>query len=218
MENNSLRVLAAIESEKPGTIAKFEADKQAAIKEACSGGTPVSCQTMTAAMGTALAWPLLPEAAMTTSAIGAGANAAIQYVISGKVNPDDVLIAGYVGALTANTGLWGTVGWNATGGATSNYIKGDDPLTGAGWGAAGAGLGYLGRKYVIQRPLDKLINPSWKNYEWVDMGIGVSKPLLPSHILGVSGNTGAAAVTEGGAQGGPLILEYLKNKAAQSEE
>lgn len=62
------------------------------------------------------------------------ANAGIQYALTGEIKPTEVLIASYIGAATANTGLLGTIGWNAAGGAMSNYLKGDDPLNGAGWG------------------------------------------------------------------------------------
>lgn len=56
MENNSLaHVLAAAEANKPGTIEKWQAEQQATIKEACSGGTPVSCQTMVVAAGSEMA-------------------------------------------------------------------------------------------------------------------------------------------------------------------
>lgn len=84
-----------------------------------------------------------------------------QCTINGEINPMDVLIATYVTAFTANTGLWGTVGWNAAGGAASNYLKGDAPLTGAGWGAAGSAFGYSIGK-VVQILLDKVLNPSGK--------------------------------------------------------
>lgn len=32
-------------------------------------------------------------------------------------------------------------------------------------------------KYLIEMPLNKVLNPTWKNYEWVDVGMGISKPL-----------------------------------------
>ncbi|WP_262369972.1 hypothetical protein [Serratia marcescens] len=63
----------------------------------------------------------LPGSMQVTAGIGGTANAGIQYLVNGEVNPTDVLIATYAGAFTANTGLWGTMGWNAAGGATSNY-------------------------------------------------------------------------------------------------
>ncbi|WP_249538306.1 VENN motif pre-toxin domain-containing protein, partial [Escherichia coli] len=42
VENNSLaHVLAAAEANKAGTAEKWQEEQQAAIREACSGGTPV---------------------------------------------------------------------------------------------------------------------------------------------------------------------------------
>lgn len=70
---------------------------------------------------------VLPKGAQVTAVIGGGANTIIQYVVNGEVNYTDALIASWVGAATSNTGLLGTIGWNAAGGATSNYIKGMIP-------------------------------------------------------------------------------------------
>ena len=85
-------------------------------------------------------------------------------------------------------------------------------MTGAGWGAAGSAFGYGIGKYVITAPLDKVMNPTWKSFEWVDMGMGISKPLPSSPIPGISGNTGAALGTETGSQLGPKLLDILENK------
>ncbi|SUC78886.1 Uncharacterised protein [Providencia stuartii] len=82
----------------------------------------------------------LPGGMQMTAAIGGSANAGFQYVLTGEINPTDVLISSYVGALTANTGFLGTVGWNATGGATSSWLKDEDPLQGAAISGFGAGL------------------------------------------------------------------------------
>ncbi|EOG6843593.1 TPA: hypothetical protein ACPZX6_002360 [Klebsiella oxytoca] len=49
----------------------------------------------------------LPGGMQVTGAMGGTANAGIQYLINGEVNPTDVLIATYVGAFTRNTGLKG---------------------------------------------------------------------------------------------------------------
>ncbi|WP_039992972.1 VENN motif pre-toxin domain-containing protein, partial [Serratia odorifera] len=195
-ENNNLaNVLAAAEKSKPGTIEKYEADKQSEIAKACSGGTPVSCQAMVAAAGTALAGPLLPGAALVTGGIGGGANAGIQYLANGEINPNDVIIATWIGAATAGTGFWGTVAANGVGGATSSYIKGDDPLQGGLINGAAAGLGY-GAGKLTQGASDKVINPNWKNWEWVDMGMGISKPMPLDPLPGVLGNMGGSASTE----------------------
>ncbi|XBS69610.1 hypothetical protein ABK905_25320 [Acerihabitans sp. KWT182] len=130
---------------------------------------------------------MLPGGAQVAAGIGAGANAAIQYAANGEVNYTDTLIAGWVGAFTTHTKIAGTVAWNTVGGAASSAIKGDDPLTGAIVSGASSSLGYgLGR--IIQKPLEKIINPIWKNYEWVDVGIGVSKPLPLNPSPGIAGN------------------------------
>lgn len=83
------------------------------------------------------------------------------------------------------------------GGATSNAIKGDDPLTGAITSGVASGIGF-GIGKVIQGPMDKVINPNWKNWEWVDVGMGISKPLPLNPAPGVTGNifgSGASEVT-----------------------
>ncbi|WP_421671565.1 VENN motif pre-toxin domain-containing protein [Rahnella sp. EDr1-12] len=154
----------------------------------------------------------LPGGMQVTAALGGTANAGIQYAINGTVNPTDVLIATYVGAFTANTGLWGTIGWNAAGGATSNYLKGDDPLAGAGWAAGGAALGYGMGKYLIEMPLNKVLNPTWKNYEWTDIGMGISKPLQFDARPGTWGTIAGSTTTEGAAQGGSKMVGRIKRK------
>lgn len=196
VENNSLaHVLAAAEANKAGTAEKWQEEQQAAIREACSGGTPVSCETAVAAMGSAMVWPLLPGAAATTSLIGAGANAGIGLLINGEVNPNDVILGYWTGVFTAGTRLWGTMGVNAASGATSSYLKGDDPLKGGAMGGMSSGLGY-GAGKVLQGQLDKFINPNWKNWEWVDVGMGISKPMPLDPLPGVIGNMGGSASTE----------------------
>ncbi|MEQ3428532.1 hemagglutinin repeat-containing protein [Klebsiella aerogenes] len=100
--------------------------------EACKRGEAVNKAYAGALASAGLIY--LPGGMQATAGIGGAANAGIQYALTGEIKPTDVLIASYTGAATANTGLLGTIGWNAAGGATSNYLKGDDPLNGAGWG------------------------------------------------------------------------------------
>lgn len=153
----------------------------------------------------------LPGGAQIAAGIGGGANALIQYVVDGKVNYTDALIAGWVNVATGNSKLIGTVILNAAGGATSNYIKGDDPLTGAISSGAGASLGYAGGK-IIQGPLEKVINPNWKNWEWVAVGMGISKPLPLNPAPAITGNMGASAITESGGKAISQGVEVFKNK------
>ena len=200
VENNSLgSVLAAANKQKPGTTANYESGTQAAIKEACSGGTPISCETAVAAVGSAIAWPLLPGAAATTSLIGAGANAGVGLLINGEVNPNDVILGYWTGAFTAGTGLWGTMGVNAVSGATSSYLKGDDPLKGGAMSGVASGLGF-GAGKLVELPLDKVLNPMkfWRDWIWVDVGMGISKPLPVNPVPGIAGNIAGSVTTEYG--------------------
>ncbi|HAT6804013.1 TPA: Contact-dependent inhibitor A, partial [Citrobacter freundii] len=199
VENNNLgAVLGAIESQKPGTVENYESGTQSSIKEACSGGTPVSCETAVAAMGSAMAWPLLPEIAATTSLIGAAANAGVGLLINGEVNPNDVILGYWTGAFTAETGLWGTMAVNAGSGATSSYLKGDDPLKGGVISGVASGIGYgIGSK-LVELPLDKVFNPMkpWKDWLWTDVGMGISKPLPVNPVPGIAGNAVGSGATE----------------------
>ncbi|EPG8535892.1 hypothetical protein [Klebsiella aerogenes] len=200
VENNGLgSVLAAANKQKPGTVDNYEAGTQAAIKEACSGNTPVSCETAMAAVGSALAWPLLPEMAATTSLIGASANAGVGLLINGEVNPNDVILGYWTGAFTAGTGLWGTMAVNTGSGATSSYLKGDDPWKGGTISGIASGLGY-GAGKLVELPFDKVLNPMkpWKDWIWTDVGMGISKPLPINPVPGVAGNITGSVTTEYG--------------------
>ncbi|QBA38122.1 hypothetical protein D8675_08755 [Enterobacter roggenkampii] len=104
VENNYLAsVLAATNAVKSGTTEKWQAEQQAAIKEAGSGGTPVSCQMAMAAMGTVLYGGILPEAIVISGVISAGAVCGVDYVMNGSVDPKNVIAAYWSGALTRYT-------------------------------------------------------------------------------------------------------------------
>lgn len=178
--------------------------------EACKRGEAVNKAYAGALASAGLIY--LPGGMQATAGIGGAANAGIQYALTGEIKPTDVLIASYTGAATANTGLLGTIGWNAAGGATSNYLKGDDPLNGAGWGAAGSALGYGMGKYLIEMPLNKVLNPTWKNYEWVDMGMGISKPLQFDARPSTWGAISGSAASEATSQGGPKVEDAITKK------
>ena len=132
-----------------------------------------------------------------TGAIGGTAHAGIQYLINGEVNPTDVLIATYVGAFTRNTGLKRTMSWNAAGGATSSYLKGDNPFTGGLINGLASGVGY-GAGKLIELPVDKIYNPMkpWKDWLWTDVGMGISMPLSLDPIPRVAGNITSSIITE----------------------
>lgn len=108
-------------------------------------------------------------------------------LINGEVNPNDVILGYWTGALTAGTGLWGTMGVNAISGGASSYLKGDDPLKGGAISGAASGIGY-GAGKLLQGQLDKVLNPNWKNWDWVDVGMGISRPSIVDPVPGVAGN------------------------------
>jgi filamentous hemagglutinin len=184
-------------------------DCDTACKANLAGDVAKGNSVVSAGMAGTAGLGILPAAAQVTAAIGGGANALIQYAVNGQINYTDVLIASWVGAATSNTRILGTVGWNAAGGATSNYIKGDDPLSGAIISGGSAGIGY-GLGQAIKGPLDKVINPNWKNWEWVDMGMGVSKPMPLDPRPGVIGNIISSGSTEGIGQGGTKAVSSSK--------
>nr|WP_251354459.1 VENN motif pre-toxin domain-containing protein [Klebsiella africana] len=202
VENNALgNVLAAANSVKPGTTAKWQEEQQAAIKEACSGDTPVSCQMAVAAMGTVMSGGLLPEAMVISGAISAGAVGSIDYAMNGSVDPKNVIAAYWVGALTRSTGLEATIAINAAGGATTSYLDGKNPWVGGLVSGLTGGVAYGVGNKVVEPAMDEVFNPVWKILGWDDIGMGISKPVQPSLWPSVAGATS-------GTSGG----EYISNK------
>lgn len=152
---------------------------------------------------------ILPKGALITAAIGGGANTAIQYATTSEVNYTDALIATWVGAATSKTGWLGTVGWNTAGGAASSYLNGDDPFKGGVISGVASGIGY-GIGKVAKISLDKWVNPAWKNYEWVNLEMGISKPLPLDPRPAVIGNIIASGSTESIGQGSSKAARTLR--------
>jgi len=93
------------------------------------------------------------------------------------------------------------------------WIDDKDPLSGALINGAGSGIGY-GVGKIIQRPLENVINPGWKNWEWIDVGKGVSKPLPLNPAPEISGNIGSSVGSEGS---GVILQEQIKNQQEQKK-
>ncbi|EPU3540906.1 hemagglutinin repeat-containing protein, partial [Escherichia coli] len=93
---------------------------------------------------------LLPGSAQAMWLLGAGTNAGMQYADSGEINPVNSVAAGWINVITMGQGWKGTIAWNAAGGALTNAINGDDPLTGSITNGAGAGFGYGVGNYVVK--------------------------------------------------------------------
>jgi hypothetical protein len=196
-ENNNLaQVLAAAEANKKGTIEKWQADKQAEIEKACNSGTPVSCQMAVAAMGTIISPWILPEAVAISGAIGAGAVGAIDYGLTGSVDPKNVIGAYWTGALTRYAGFKSTVAINAAGGAITSYIDGKNPFLYGTISGVGGAIGYgIGNK-IITPIADDIFNPTWKTLRWDDIGMGISRPSTLNPIPAITGTAGGGLAGE----------------------
>ncbi len=152
---------------------------------------------------------------LIAAGISSGANAGIQYGVHKEVKLSDVIGAGVVGMMTAGKGYNPTVTWNAVGGYYSAEIKGDDPYVGALLGKTGASVGYTAGN-VIKAPMNKVLNPVSKQYEWVPIGIWtITKPAPQSIIPSVAGNVGDS-VASGFFNSG--IEAYLKNSENHNEQ
>ncbi|MGT3974530.1 hypothetical protein ACVTM4_22475 [Escherichia coli] len=177
--------------------------------EACKRGQAEN-KAYAAALATSSV-SLLPRSAQAMWALGAGANAGIGSMVDSSVDPENAIIAGWVNVITMGQGWKGTVGWNAAGGAFGNWLDGKDPLSGAAMSGGTSAIGY-GVGKVVQGPLEKVINPNWKNWEWLNVGMGISKPLPLNPTPGIAGNIGSSIGSEGS---GAIIQEQLKKSAGE---
>ncbi|MCX8963975.1 hypothetical protein EHW66_02805 [Erwinia psidii] len=162
----------------------------------------------------------LPGSAQAMWALGAGANAGMQYIDNGEVNPVNSVVAGWTNVITIGNALTGTVIWNAAGGALTNQINGDDPLTGAITNGFGAGVGYGIGKYIVEpvaNTAGKWITGGWNpkfdpnllKYTEVQGQLGISKEMLPSKIPGSIGNVTGSLSSEYGSSEAQKIIDKV---------
>ncbi|EFA8732808.1 VENN motif pre-toxin domain-containing protein, partial [Escherichia coli] len=176
--------------------------------EACKRGQAEN-KAYAAALATSSV-SLLPGSAQAMWLLGAGTNAGMQYADSGEINPVNSVAAGWINVITMGQGWKGTIAWNAAGGALTNAINGDDPLTGAITNGAGAGFGYGVGNYVVKpaaNTIGKWITGGWNpkfdptllKYTEVKGQLGLSKEMVPSKIPGAVGNAGGSLSSEFGS-------------------
>lgn len=157
--------------------------------------------------------------------LGAGANAVMQYADSGEINSVNSVAAGWINAITMGQGWKGTIAWNAAGGALTNAINGDDPLTGSITNGAGAGFGYGVGNYVVKpvaNTAGKWITGGWNpkfdptllKYTEVKGQLGISKEMVPSKIPGAAGNMGASITSE---MTGTELQKVINDKLKKGE-
>jgi len=166
---------------------------------------------------------LLPGGAQAMWALGASTNAGMQYADNGEINPVNSVVAGWINVITIGQGWKGTVAWNAAGGALTNQINGDDPLTGAITNGTGAWLGYGVGNYVVKPAANtagKWLTGGWEpkfdpnllKYTEIKGQLGISKEMLPSKIPGAIGNTGGSLSSEFGSS---IIQDKMKKMVGE---
>ena len=186
--------------------------------EACQHGLAEN-KTYAAALATG-GVASLPGSAQAMWALGAGANAGMQYASSGEVNPVNSVVAGWTNVITMGSGLTGTVIWNAGSGALVNQINGYDPLTGAITNGFGASLGYGVGNYIVKpitNTAGKLITGGWDpkfdpnllKYTEVKGQLGISKEMLPSNIPSAAGNVTGSFSSEYGSVEAQKIIDKV---------
>lgn len=85
---------------------------------------------------------MLPGAGQALWGLGAAANAGVHYLEGKPVDPVSATVAGWVSVISMGSGLAGTIGWNAAGGALTSSINGEDPLTASITSGVGSAFGY----------------------------------------------------------------------------
>ncbi|WP_238786575.1 hemagglutinin repeat-containing protein [Gilliamella sp. ESL0250] len=167
VENNfmALQVMDEFDRDYRDGLLLFNGDKKAATDYANE-----MIRDRAIASGTTLApvvIALLPEEAMIGGFLSGTANIGGQYYFNedGSISWRDVGIATGTGAFTAGFGtkFWGTISWNAAGGALSNQLDGKDPVTGAIIGAGSSTIGYGLGKYA-EKGLRPIFNTAANKY------------------------------------------------------
>ncbi len=142
--------------------------------------------------------------------VGISAGAGIQYGTTGEVKLSDMIDTGLIGAITAGKGYNPTMTWNAAGSYYQAKISGDDPFLAALLSKAGVSAGYAAGN-VIKVPMDKILNPVSKQYEWVPSGVWtITKPVSQHPLPSVAGNIGDSIASG-------LVPSYLEKKEEASK-
>jgi len=165
------------------------------------------------AVGVALATgsvALLPGSAQVLWGLGAGANAGINYLADGTIDPTTAIIGGWVNVISAGNGIGGTVGWNAAGGALGNWLEGKDPISGALVNGAGSVVGYgigNGLKWGVNAGAnwwkggwDPKYNTDLRQFTEVKGDYGLSKEMKPSNVPSSIGDIGGSISSEVGGK------------------
>jgi len=180
--------------------------------EACKRGEAVN-KAYAGALATGTV-ALLPGGAQAMWGLGASANAGISYLADGTIDPTNAVVAGWTNVITMGSGFWSSVGWNAAGGATANWINGDNPVSGAITNGIGAGFGYVVGSGIslstgkvtnavgkwVTDGWDPKYDPTWIKYTEVNRNSIIREELKPSNIPSSAGDVGGSIGSEIGGK------------------
>ena len=177
---------------------------------------------VTLALATAqVTW--LPGSAQAMWGLGAGANAGINYLTDGTIDPTTAIIGGWVNVISSGNGVVGTVGWNAAGGALGNWLEGKDPASGALVNGAGSFVGYgigNGLKWGVNAGAnwwkggwDPKFNADLRQFAEVKGDYGLSKEMKTSNVPSSIGDIGGSITSEAGGK----YTEYKMKQEGGSE-
>ena len=154
-------------------------------------------------------------AATGVKIFGTGVGAIANYAFQPTGQPTDwidVGIAGGTGFLTSGVGLGSSIITNTGGALLSSGIKSESPNAGMGAAAAGTVFGY-GVGAGVQTGVTRLIDPkNWYRPQWIDLGLGVSRPNTPSAVPGMFGNIFSSGVQEAGGNAAKDALQKSQEK------
>ncbi|MDU8925660.1 VENN motif pre-toxin domain-containing protein, partial [Pasteurellaceae bacterium LIM206] len=126
-------------------------------------------------------------------------NTGFQYTFNdGPINWSDVVSAGLVGKMTAGRSYGTVISGNTLGGYYSSKITGlndNEAAMSALVSKAGSMVGYsLGE--VTNKILTPMFNPTYKQYEWSSIGLGISHQKNPSIVPSTSANVADSISSE----------------------
>ena len=166
---------------------------------------------------------LLPGGAQALWGLGAGANAGINYLTDGTIDPTTAIIGGWVNVISAGNGVVGTVGWNAAGGAAGNWLEGKDSTSGALVNGVGSFAGYgigKGLSWSINTGAnwwkggwDPKFNADLRQFTEVKGDYGLSKEMKPSNVPSSIGDIGGSIASEAGGK----YTEYKMKQEGDSK-
>ena len=166
---------------------------------------------------------MLPGSAQALWGLGAGANAGINYLSDGTIDPTTAVIGGWVNVISAGNSIAGTIGWNAAGGALGTWLEGKDPISGAVVNGAGSLVGYgvgNGLKWGVNAGAnwwkgvwDPKFNAELRQFTEVKGDYGLSKEMKPSNVPSSIGDIGGSISSELGGK----YTEYKMKQAGDGK-